>query len=57
MDKVVWNELFFNTAKTIKELKEIKEGDPLSTVFDKVQLGQHNDVKAAEMLNLLGDKK
>ena len=57
MDKVVWNELFFNTAKTIKELKEIKEGDPLSTVFKNVQLGQHNDVKAAELLNLLGDKK
>ena len=56
MDKVVMNELFFNTAKTIKELKEIKEGDPLSTVFKNVQLGQHNDVKAAEMLNLLGDK-
>ena len=67
----VYTELMANVAQAMKEqglgsheakdlarsISKTKEDSVLQTVFNNVQLGQYNDVKAAEMLNLLGDKK
>ena len=47
-----------NEAKDLaRGISKTREDSVLQTVFKNVQLGQHNDVKAAELLNLLGDKK
>ena len=66
-----YTELLANMTQAMKEqglgsheakdlargISKTKEDSVLQTVFNNVQLGQHNDVKAAEMLNLLGDEQ